>query len=102
MLSLKKCFYLRTHLFFPFPVFNLGRKSDDLFSGSQNSVFAGKIQVSGQDRILGFYGVLCYLYDDLITLFEFSLMSVSKQGYFVVGEAVIAGTPIGEIHKSGI
>lgn len=69
------------------------------FSGSQNSVFAGKIQVPGQDRILGFYGVLCYLYDDLITLFEFSLMSVSKQGYFVVGEAIIAGTPIGEIHK---
>ena len=94
MLSLKKCFYLRTHLFFPFPVFNLGRKSDDLFSGSQNSVFAGKIQVPGQDRILGFYGVLCYLYDDLITL--------CKQGYFVVGEAIIAGTPIGEIHKSGI
>ena len=89
MLSLKKCFYLRTHLFFPFPVFNLGRKSDDLFSGSQN-------------RVLGFHSILCHLNNDLIALFELSLMPVGKQRHFIIGKTVIAGAAFGKIYKSGI
>ena len=102
MLSLKKCFYLRTHLFFPFPVFNLGRKSDDLFSGSQDSIFARKIQVPGQDRVLGFHSILCHLNNDFIALFEFSLMPVGKQRHFIIGKTVIAGAAFGKIYKSGI
>ena len=102
MLSLKGASICGRILFFSIPgSSNLGRENPmTCFSAVRTAYLPENSGSVGPDP--WFYASFCYLMISSPSLSFLSIVRQQNRGYFVVGEAIIAGTPIGEIHKSGI